>query len=313
MIRCWRNNCLERRTATKECLTTNVYACMEINSHAIVMLLDMCRDAPEQFLILCFSSQPAEELFRELRSMTTTLETAVEFSMREIGDRIRRAFMKVLVSYRQKETYTFPNIIKKMAKYPDMHQIPCRESIKHEIERARLEASRSLSELGILPDNQNFTDSLNVRDASEIEFVSAGTTLDSDEEDVEPNGFEFISFENETEEAGAIANDDITTEDETDDENAPSEEESTSSVHNEKTDATEERTYNANEIFPNFGGELKLKSSTSSKKHTFLIKDCKGKVHRIKKSKVLWMMTNGRSRQINTRLERYKQKPYTKQ
>lgn len=50
-----------------------------------------------------------------------TLETAVEFSMREIDDRILRTFMKVLISYRQKESYTFPDI-EKLVISPDRYR-----------------------------------------------------------------------------------------------------------------------------------------------------------------------------------------------
>lgn len=300
MVRCWRNSCFARKTASKECITSNAYTCMELNAHAIVMLLDMCRESPEQFLVLCFSSQPAEELFRELRSMTTTLETAVEFSMREIGDRIRRAFMKVLVSYRQKDKYTFPNIIKKLEKYPAVQQIPSKEAIKNEIERARLAASCNLVELGLSIDEQSFNDSLNMRDTSEIEFVSIGTTIVSDEEDEDeedPHEFEFISIPKKNDETASDSANEEENQIETD---------SDTKISGE--DDEEEIIYNASELFPKFGGELRLKGSTSSKKHTFNIRDCRGKVHRIKKSKVLWMMTNGRSRQVNTRLARYKQK-----
>ncbi|KAL9694679.1 hypothetical protein quinque_013964 [Culex quinquefasciatus] len=70
LIRCWRHKCIELKSVGKECITSNAYQYLELDAHGLVLLAEMCRDCPEQFLVLCFSSQPAEEVFRELRSMT---------------------------------------------------------------------------------------------------------------------------------------------------------------------------------------------------------------------------------------------------
>lgn len=133
----------------KKCATSNAYACLELNAHAMILLIERCRNSPDQFLILNFSSQPAEELFRELRSMTSTSETQVEFSMKEFGEKLRRALIKVQLSYRLKNRMTFPNIERRIKKYSNLAILPSNLEIAAEIERARAAASDVLLSLGI--------------------------------------------------------------------------------------------------------------------------------------------------------------------
>ncbi|XP_055525180.1 uncharacterized protein LOC129718423 isoform X2 [Wyeomyia smithii] len=65
LVRGWRNWCLQKRTDSKLCITTNAYYCVELNSHAILKLIVACRErrAPEQCIITHLSSQPCEKLF----------------------------------------------------------------------------------------------------------------------------------------------------------------------------------------------------------------------------------------------------------
>lgn len=272
IVRCWRAECLEAKTASTDCVTTNAYTSLELNAHGLVLLIDACRASPALFLTKCFTSQTAEALFRELRSMTGTSETAVEFSMKQIGERLRRAFMKVRISYKQKSVYEFPDVNDKLNRHTSaVPEMPTDYEISCTIEQARTQASSDLVKLGVPLERQNFNDSLN--HDHDFEFVSTGTHSD---------------LEDQPDDTVPISDDGVEERDSQD-------------------DASEEvPIYDAGELFENFSGELKLKSTTTNTKHTFCIRDSFGKVHNIKKSKVLYMLTPGRIRQTATRTIRYR-------
>lgn len=225
----------------------------------------------EQFLILFFSSQPAEELFRELRSMTTTNHTQVDFTMKEFGKKLRRAQMKLRIAYRNKDILKFPTISRMESNYKHIYQLPSNREILETIEEALECASGMLQKLGISKTELSFEDSLIERQSS-FEFVCTG-------DDVSDISEEFSSEMlplNEMNEAVF-------------------EEESASN-----------RIYDANLLFANFNGELHLKSS-ATRKNTFKIRDCNGNILFIKKSTLVWMLTNGRYRRTATRVARYRQ------
>lgn len=91
LVRGWRNWAKNTYGNMENSLTTNTYVGLELNAHALVILMVNYRNnhTPEQFLILNYMSQPAEELFRELRSMTTTEHTQADFTLKDFGEKVR--------------------------------------------------------------------------------------------------------------------------------------------------------------------------------------------------------------------------------
>lgn len=73
-------------------LTLNVFLCIEINAHSILVLIEKCRKfgTMEYFTPWLFSSQPTEKIFRQTRSMTTTNSTIVNYDIAEMMDRLAR-------------------------------------------------------------------------------------------------------------------------------------------------------------------------------------------------------------------------------
>lgn len=67
-------------------ITANCYACIELNAQNLVILIRKFRDENlnEFFLPTIFNSQPCEETFRKMRSMTTTNHTKINFTMLEL-------------------------------------------------------------------------------------------------------------------------------------------------------------------------------------------------------------------------------------
>uniref|UniRef100_A0A8D8MNC6 (northern house mosquito) hypothetical protein n=1 Tax=Culex pipiens TaxID=7175 RepID=A0A8D8MNC6_CULPI len=154
-----------------------------------------------------------------------------------------------------------------------------------------------------------FQDFLNVEDP-ELEYVSAGdfATPEPEKREEDMTFQDFLNVE-DPELEYVSAGDFATPEpEEPDDDGAFEGSESYPEPEAGLEDSEADDTiYDAEILFDNFKGELKLKNSTT-KKHTYRIRDFNGKVHLIKKSKIVWMLTNGRSRQVATRGRRYQEK-----
>lgn len=93
-IRLWRAWIKQHKlhTLSKNFLTLNVYTCIELNAHGLLILIEKCRinNQPEQFLPWLYSSQPCESFFRKARSLTSTYSTIVNFDMLDIMQRRNR-------------------------------------------------------------------------------------------------------------------------------------------------------------------------------------------------------------------------------
>lgn len=67
-------------------ITSNAYVCIEINALYLVELIKIFRNKkiPELFIPTLFSSQPCEETFRQMRSMSTINYTKINFTLLEL-------------------------------------------------------------------------------------------------------------------------------------------------------------------------------------------------------------------------------------
>lgn len=92
-FRLWRawikNN--QSYTLGKNWITLNTYTCVELNAHALLLLIEKMRvDNTINFLPWLCSSQPCEKIFRQTRSMTSTYVTMVNFDMLDFTQRLKR-------------------------------------------------------------------------------------------------------------------------------------------------------------------------------------------------------------------------------
>lgn len=89
LIRIWREFIISRKNATLKdnFLSLNCYACIEMNAHSLVKCIFYFKKIgkPELFLPHSFESQPCEAIFRQFRSMSTTLNTAVNCTVDRVG------------------------------------------------------------------------------------------------------------------------------------------------------------------------------------------------------------------------------------
>lgn len=87
-LRAWRWNLTKVATdnISSHFVTRNAYACIELNTKNLIVLIKKLRDndLSELFLPTLFNSQPCEETFRKMRSMGTLNFTKINFTMLEL-------------------------------------------------------------------------------------------------------------------------------------------------------------------------------------------------------------------------------------
>lgn len=93
--RFWRaDNILRKDTTAKDdCISSQTNKCIELNALMYVVLYRNCRDENKMYILnflMLMGSQACEELFRKLRALTTAYWTAINFSVQEVLQKIRR-------------------------------------------------------------------------------------------------------------------------------------------------------------------------------------------------------------------------------
>lgn len=102
-LRCWRQYIIKSPcyNLSENFLTYNAYMCVEINAYSLIELIKMFRnrDAPGMFLPCIFDSQACERIFRVFRSMGTTQNTKINFSILELIHKIGRLEVQNDIAY----------------------------------------------------------------------------------------------------------------------------------------------------------------------------------------------------------------------
>lgn len=89
-LRLWRRWLQENGySIDKNFITSNAYTYIELNAHGLLILLEKSRESCE-FTPWLYSSQPCEKTFRQIRSMTSTFSTIVNFNLLSILRRLNR-------------------------------------------------------------------------------------------------------------------------------------------------------------------------------------------------------------------------------
>lgn len=134
-------------------ITSNAYACVEINAHHLVNLIRTLRDQKkaELFLPTLFNSQTCEETFRQMRSMGTMNYTKINFSLLELLHLINRVELLSDIVYCKlaNTNVSFPRNEKKKEPNSFVCMLPSNEELKSTIYSARIEALRDAAIFGM--------------------------------------------------------------------------------------------------------------------------------------------------------------------
>lgn len=153
LIRLWRQSILSGHGTTlkKNFLTANCFACIELNAHGLINILLRLRksNCPYLFLPHLFSSQPCESLFRQVRSMTTTHSTVVNFSVKEMLDKINRIQLQSNITSDLSAAFVFPRSSKHNKNHP-VFKLPSTFEIYMTMEASKKQACTDAIELGLI-------------------------------------------------------------------------------------------------------------------------------------------------------------------
>ncbi|KAK3918789.1 Structure-specific endonuclease subunit slx4 [Frankliniella fusca] len=149
----------QQRYTLENFVTRNLYMCIEILAHALILLVIKFRDeeCPEDLLVHLFSSQPSESFFRYARSMTTTQQTVINFPMKDFLQKVRRIDILQHVSSVLGGKLEFPKDKRKSlvglltADKLSSQNLPSNENIHDLVVEARTDALETLRNLGVSP------------------------------------------------------------------------------------------------------------------------------------------------------------------
>lgn len=140
-LRIWRQWIKKSQYSLSEnFITLNAYACVEINAHGIIQIMRKFRDNGDDnlFLSALFESQPCEQTFRQLRSMTTLNWTKVNFTVLELTHMASRIDLQndIIYSRMKNSGIVFPRIENRTEKMPHF-ALPSDEEILTCIQSAK--------------------------------------------------------------------------------------------------------------------------------------------------------------------------------
>lgn len=123
-------------------ITSNAYYCIEINAHCLIQTIVKLREREEPHLFKPWlgSSQPCENTFRKMRSGATTHCGVVSFSILELQNHFRRVDLLCSSHSKLQNDFVFPRHHKAFKKNGDPPHIPVSLPEDYEIEAAVLSA-----------------------------------------------------------------------------------------------------------------------------------------------------------------------------
>lgn len=194
-IRAWRLfiTQTDRLNVNNNFLTTNAYACIELNAQNLEKMIKLFRNEKldEFFQPTIFNSQPCEQMFRKMRSMGTMNYTRTNFTLLELIHLVGRVeLMDDIMNFKLADyNIHFPrNPIHKMKK--NTHTLPSDESIEKTISEAMVAAVADAKRFGINVTNDEIKHcklkdieiSLNTEnDNSEDMYIDLGITSDGND------------------------------------------------------------------------------------------------------------------------------------
>lgn len=135
-------------TLSNDFITSNANSCVELNGHNLLKFILICRELgkPEVCLVHMLSSQDNEAFFRNLRSLGSTNYTVINFTMREVLFKVRRAMTISHIEIKH-------NIVrrKQLKKRAEVHvptSLPSNDRIVEIVESSYVKALHDLESVG---------------------------------------------------------------------------------------------------------------------------------------------------------------------
>lgn len=163
-LRIWKKWILKSKqyTVKNNFISQNCYISLELNAHSLLNLVKEFNIIPElddaAFTSWLFSSQVCEKLFRATRSMTSTFSTVVNFSIKDIINRINRISAINFILHDLNEEIIFPREAKKQHFNEDTAKVKGTnvEEMKKSVETALKDALKTTTDLGMVVEKDSW-------------------------------------------------------------------------------------------------------------------------------------------------------------
>lgn len=124
-------------------MSTYSYSCIELNAHALIYSIIQLKNKnlPHLFQTHLFESQQCENLFRQVRSFTSTYSTVANCSVKEILGRISKIQHQSDIANMIGSNYTFPHLDRIQSRHNQtFFDLPGKDQIQNVIEKAKNDA-----------------------------------------------------------------------------------------------------------------------------------------------------------------------------
>lgn len=134
-------------------MTTNCYVCIELNAHALILLMHHLKEInrADLFLPELFSSQPCETTFRQFRSLSSIYSTITNCTVKEACARISKIQIQSDIMNATSDEFVYPRFKQKSEHIKIEHfELPSKEEIFAEIEHCQKDAISTAKKFGLI-------------------------------------------------------------------------------------------------------------------------------------------------------------------
>lgn len=156
ILRLWKRYVSQNAHYTQEkiFITSYTYICIELNGHSLVQIIIYLHkiNRPEWFLPHYFGSQQCENIFRQLRSLSSTYSTVTNCSTKEALTRLSKIEIQNNI-INSNPDFKFPRYQTKNKKSAKTFSLPSLEEIIRVIEQCEVDAIELAKKMNLITEN----------------------------------------------------------------------------------------------------------------------------------------------------------------
>lgn len=161
VIRIWRKYILSKKglTIKNNFLTSNSYACIELNAHSLILGLLHLKEInePDLFKPHLFESQPCEATFRKLRSFTSTYSTVANCTVKESESRISKIQLQNDIIHGTSSQFKYPRLGRAEILSTKTNELPTKDEIINVVLQCNRDAIDTAKKFGLISNRSQKT------------------------------------------------------------------------------------------------------------------------------------------------------------
>lgn len=161
VLRIWRQFIASKRglTLKDNFLTSNSYACIELNAHSLILSLLHLKEInkPDLFKPYLFESQPCEATFRKLRSFTSTYSTVANCTVKESESRISKIQLQNDIINGTSSHFKYPRLGRAEISSTNSNELPTKNKIIYVVLQCKRDAIDTAKKFGLIANRSKNT------------------------------------------------------------------------------------------------------------------------------------------------------------